>query len=188
VAGRGAVRFTAACKALPRQRFLPIAIALDALPEAPNVDPLKLLQVAREQSGLEADAVLLEIEARGVGTDGRVNLGVGDRGIIFTFTDPDSVPAAQRRWRQVTVGAQGIPMVSPDFDREPLPLRFRGAVVPPRCTFERVWKILGHIPRDLTAKIIYGRDNTGAASEIWTIEVPTMSVRQTTSDRVCAAW
>jgi hypothetical protein len=188
IAGRGTVRFTSDCKPLPRQRFIPNAVPLEALPDAPRVDPLKVLPLAREHAGLESDAVILEIEAKGLGTDGRVSLVGGDRGIIYTFADPDSVPAAQRRWRQVNVGAQGMPMVAPESDREPMPLRFKGAVLAPRCTFERIWKILGQVPKDVTARVTYGRDSSGTASEMWTIEVPTMGARQSTSDRVCAAY
>jgi hypothetical protein len=188
IEGRGTVVLEdASCKPLSRERFRPAARLLASIPGAPSaVDPLVALPLAREQSGLGPDSTLLEIEAKGVGSDGTVDFGQPDRHITFRFSDPESLPIAERRWRQVTLSAEGMPVTSTANDREPLPTRIKGPVAPPRCTFAQIWS-LGLPPKDARARIIYGADDSHTEAGEWTLEAPSLTSRVTHSDLSCVA-
>ncbi len=184
--GRGTVVLDdATCKPRSRERFRPPARPLASLPGAPSaVDPIKVLPIAREQSGLGPDSALLEIEAKGVGSDGTVDFSEADRRIVYRFSDSESLPIAERRWRQVTLDAEGMPVTSIASDRDPLPNRVHGPVALPRCTFGQVWS-LGLLKKDARAKIIYGADETSTEAGQWTLEAPGLAARVTHSDLAC---
>lgn len=190
VPGRGRIRVDAAtCKALPAQKLMPPAVPLASLPGAPQVDPGALVPLARTQSGLDADALLLEIDARGVGSGGRVDLSAGENGITYTFSDPPTAPNKARRWREVKVGKDGIPISSDAGDRTPLPGRFFNSLTPsPVCSFGHAYRTAGPVPASLTARVTYGPDIVSARSGLWTIDVPSMGVRKSITDSECAAW
>ena len=190
VAGRGRVRVDpATCKALPAQKLMPPAVPLASLPGAPQVDPGALVALARAQSGLEADALLLEIDARGVGSNGRVDLTAGESGITFTFSDPPTAPGKTRRWREVKVGKEGLPVTSDEGDRTPLPGRFFNTLTPsPVCSFSHAYKTAGSVPPTVTARVTYGPDIVSARSGLWTVDVQSLGVRKSITDSECAAW
>lgn len=190
VVTRGRVRVDpATCKALPGQKLMPAAIPLASLPGAPAVDPGALVPVAQAQSGLDADALLLEIDARGVGSSGRVDLNAAESGITYTFADPPTAPNKARRWREVKVGKDGIPVSSDAGDRTPLPGRFFNSVTPsPVCSFGHAYKTAGAVPPNALARVTYGPDIVSARSGLWTIDVQTLGIRKSITDSECAAW
>lgn len=184
VPDRGRIRLDpATCAPFPRERLRPPALPLAKIPGAPrDVDPIGIEPLARAQSGLEQDALLLEIEARGVGSEGRVDLNAPDAAIIYVFADP--VASTVRRWRQVKVGPDGMPVTSGDGDREPLPIRFfRSATPPPVCTFKeaRAYLALAQ-PNVGTVRLTYGPDPATQLGQ-WTLE--SSGARQTFSDSEC---
>jgi len=175
------------CKAISRDRIRPPKTPLSAIPGAPaGVDPIEALPAARNQAGLGGEARLLEIEAKGVGADGKVDFGAAEASIVYRFADPDTVPMAERRWRQVTLTSEGMPITSVASDREPLPIRVKGPVALPRCSFATAWA-MAKLPKDAKARIIYGADASFPESGLWTLEAPTMSARLARSDMGCAA-
>ena len=188
MAGRGHVRLDAAsCKPLPRERLRPPAVALAAIPGAPRaVSPIELTAFARTQSGLEADAVLVEIEARGVDSSGRVDLsGGGDNAIAFTFSDPPTVRVESRRWRQVNVTKDGMAIaIEQEWSARP------AMVPPPRCTFAGAHAYLtfkSGVPAP-AARVRYGPDALSPQTGLWTLEVGAGDVGQRLSDVECEAW
>ncbi len=192
VATRGRVRVDpATCKAVTGQKLMPAAIPLASLPGAPLVDPGALVAVAQAQSGLDADALLLEIDARGVGTAGRVDLNAAESSITYTFADPPAAPGKPRRWREVKVGKEGIPVSSDAGDRTPLPGRFFNSVTPsPACSFGHAYKTAGATAGNgnALARVTYGPDIVSARSGLWTIDVQSLGVRKSITDSECAAW
>lgn len=187
VVDRGSVQLDAAtCKPLPRERLFPAATPIASLPGAPHdVEPMTLLPIARTQSGLESDAVLLEIEARGVSSAGKLDL-TGDGGITFTFGDPASVPAATRRWREVIVDRAGMHL-KPIMGWEPMPSRFTADIMPPVCTLAHAFKGLGPVTAGATATIRYGRGSGAGESGEFDLLVPSAALHRIISDAECAA-
>jgi hypothetical protein len=186
---RGSVRLDATtCKPLPGQKFRPAALPIGKIPGAPaSVDPLAVLPLARQQSGLESDAILLEIDARGIGENGRLDLNAPNSGITFTVADP--IGSAVRRWRQVTVGREGIPIVGGDDDQKALPVRFFRAAIPyPKCTFAdaRAYLTLD-APSTEVQRVTYGPDLSGQAGQ-WSIESTGGWSRKTVPDAECGQW
>lgn len=187
VADRGSIRVDATtCAPFARERLRPPSLPVGKIPGAPkDVDPLAIAQLAQEQSGLESDALLLEIEARGVGPDGHVDLTSPGAGIVYVFADP--VASTARRWRQIRVGPDGIPVVSGDGDREPLPVRFFRSETPaPRCTFAeaRAYLTKSQAAAD-RVRLTYGPD---PATQLGTWTIESVSARQTSSDSECQVW
>lgn len=187
VVDRGSVQLDAAtCKPLPRERLLPAAAPVAALPGAPReVEPMTLLPIARTQSGLESDAVLLEIEARGVASNGKLDL-TGDGGITYTFGDPANVPAATRRWREVIVDRTGM-RLKPSTGWEPMPSRFTADIMPPVCTLAHAFRSLGPVTAGATATIRYGRGSGAGESGEFDLLVPSAALHRVLSDAECAA-
>ncbi len=188
VVERGSIRLDAAtCKPLARQRLLPVSLPLAGLPGAPReVEPMNVLPLARTQSGLDTDAVLLEIEARGLGVSGKIDLTTGDGGITFTFADPPSVPTAVRRWREVLVDKSGMHL-TPIKGWLPLPSRFSADIMPPTCSFAGAFKTVGAVPAGATGTVRYGRGSGSAESGELDIVVPSAGLHNVISDAECAA-
>ena len=184
--GRGRVRLDATtCKLRPRERLVPLPIALSAVPGAPqDVDPGALLATAREQAGLADDALLLEIDAHGVKANGRVDLGAVDGTITYTFADPPGTP--RRRWREVRVTAEGIPSVSMDNDVMPLPARLTGPVSPPTCTFADAYRTLGAEAGNAPARVVYVADAVSAKRGEFRIELGASGIRKRVADAECS--
>ncbi len=187
---RGSVHLDGAtCKPLPRERFRPPPLPVARIPGAPHeVDPLAVAPLARVQSGLDADAALLEIEARGVSARGVVDLDEPGSGITFTFAEP--LGSKRRRWRIVSVRRDGMPIASEFGDRSALPVRLAGTVVPPpRCTFAQARESLTRgASTPGTAQITYGPDIASGQTGLWSLEMATMSSRRTEGDVDCEAW
>jgi hypothetical protein len=190
VVDRGAARLDASnCKALARERLRPPPLALAAIPGAPReVAPLGIIDLARTQSGLDADAVLLEVEARGVGSNGLVDLTTGDNRITYTFSEP-AAASDKPRLRVVNVDKDGMPLTSADNDQDPRPPRFFSAVTPPpRCSFVHAYRTLGSLPAGATAHITYGPNGATADTGEWKMDVPSQGTSRNISDTECAAW
>lgn len=118
------------CQRVARTRLLPAARAAADIPGAPHsVEPLGLLEVARAHSGLEDDAVLVELAVTFVDSTGRVDLEGSRRlgSVSYTFADPPGAPGKPRR-RRVLVNRTGMD-VAADLDAAPY-----DAVPPPKCT------------------------------------------------------
>lgn len=191
VAGRGQLRIDAeTCQPLRRERLRPAAVALAAVPGAPrDVDPLAVLALARTQSGLEADAVLVELDARGVDRRGLVDLADRESGIVYTFSDPPSEPG-KRRWRHVKADANGMAAAAEDDDRA-TGAAFAGALpTPPRCTMPNAveYLLLGTSLPSVKARITFGSDVVAPDSGQWSLDVPSASLRKRVSDNECAYW
>jgi hypothetical protein len=185
VVDRGHIGFDAAtCKPLPRSRLLPLALPLESVPGAPReVDPMNVLPLARTQSGLEPDAVLLLIEARGVGATGKVDAST-DGAIAFTFADPPTEPAKSRRWREVQLDKSGL-AIKVLNEGLPVPSRFAADVRVPSCSFAHAFKTLGAPPGSV-GTIRYGRP-AGAVESEFDVAVASTG-RRAISDTECAAW
>lgn len=190
VQGRGTVRMDAeSCKAFPRERFRPQPLPLEKIPGGPRVNPMDLVALARTQSGLEPDALLLEVEARGVTEGGRVDLSDPESGITFVFADP--LGFKRRRWRQVTVSRAGMPITADEGDQTPLPVRLSGMIVPPpRCTFAQARDYLTRgIPGGVaSARMTYGPDLASGQSGLWSLELTSLPSRRLVVDVECEAW
>jgi hypothetical protein len=188
VVNRGRIEFDAAtCKPAPRARLLPLPVALEAVPGAPrDIEPMRVLTLARTQAGLEADAVLLQIEARGVGSAGSVDMTTGDGAIAYTFADPPSEPVKTRRWREVQVDKSGLRIKALN-EGLPVPSRFSGDIKLPVCTFAHAFKTLG-APAGSVATIRYGRGAGAGESGEFDVTIAGTAQRRTTSDQECAAW
>jgi hypothetical protein len=185
IAGRGRVRVDAnSCAPLPRERLRPPQIPLAKIPGAPSdIDPMEVLTLARTQAGLDHDAVLLEIDARGVSATGRVDLATRGRGITYTFADP--VSEKNRRWREVRIDTEGMPITPIDHDTNPLPPRFSGPPpAPPKCNFVSLARGFQTVLVGSKARVVYGGDATSGAGK-WTLEIPEMAFRQNVTDAQC---
>jgi hypothetical protein len=190
VVDRGAVRLDAtSCKALPHERLRPPALPVAAIPGAPReVAPLGIIDLARTQSGLDADALLLEVDARGVGSNGLVDVTAGDNRITYTFSEP-AAASDKPRLRVVNVSKDGMPITPTDSDQEPRPPRFfAGITPPPRCSFVHAYRTLGTLPAGATAHITYGPNGASADLGEWKMEVPSQGTSRSISDAECAAW
>jgi len=189
VAGRGAAHFDATtCKPVAGERLVPAALPLAEIPGAPkDVDPIALLPIAKARSGLEADAVLLEIDVRGMSSAGKVDLSAPDTGILYTFADPPR--GAQRRWRVVEVGKYGIPVTSTSDDHLPLPTRLEsGGIDAPACTLSFLFTTIGTMPADATAHVVYAPDSANPEAGALTVDVPGAGIHRTLTDAMCRAW
>jgi hypothetical protein len=189
VAGRGSIRLDGqSCKPLPREKLRPQALPLAKIPGAPrDVDPLEIVAVARTQSGLEDDAALLEIEARGVRDNGRVDLSAPETGITYIFAEP--LGQARRRWRQVSVRRDGMPISADEGNSTPLPVRLLGMSAPaPRCSFAQAREFLTRgIPAAAPARMTYGPDLASGQTGLWTLEIASLPSRRTVGDLDCEA-
>jgi hypothetical protein len=190
VPGRGAVRLDGvSCRPLARERLRPAALPIEKVPGAPGaVDPVAIVTLARTQSGFDPDAMLLEIDARGVMEGGLVDLQGEGRSIVYTFAEPPG--RKQRRWRQVSVTRQGIPTTNDDGDYSPLPVRFQGAALEtPRCTFADAWYYLTRkVPAVDAARMTYGPDLASDHAGMWSLELGSLASRRTVADVECEAW
>jgi len=190
-AGRGRIRLDAAtCKPLPRERLRPAAAPLSSIPGAPHaIDPMATLQLARTQSGLDADAMLYELDARGVSRKGLVDLDERGSSILYTFADPPGV-AGTRRWRHVKVDSSGIS--SPDEEeRAPGTAAMQGSMPPPpRCSLVHAFEYLtiGTPVTSGTARVTYGADVVAQQSGQWSIEISTVGFRKSARDLECEAY
>ena len=187
IAGRGSIRLDEKdCKPLPRQRLRPPSLPMEKIPGAPKVDPLAIVALARTQSGLDDDAALLEVDARGVNEQGLVDLTVPDAGIMYTFAEP--LGQKHRRWRQVFVRHDGMPIVADDGEIAVLPVRLFGAAVPPpRCSFgeARTYMTRGLRPGNALAHMTYGPDLAFLNISQWSLEIATSPSRRTVTDLDC---
>lgn len=184
--GRGVLRLAdGTAKPLNRDRIRPPALPLASVPGAPKVDPLEALAPARVQSGFGAHAAVLEIDARGVGADGRVDLSEATRSITYRLSEAESVPTVERRWRQVKLTSEGMPLTSSATDHDALPALVKGPVDLPRCTFAEAWA-RGGLPADATVRLIYRAEKSVPEAGEWTLDAPTMSTQITFTDRQCA--
>jgi hypothetical protein len=187
VAGRGAIRMNAVtCDPLPRERLRPAALAVKDIPGAPQkVNPLEIIGLARTQSGLPSDAVLLEMDARGVTSAGFVDLSAPDASITFIFAEP--LGQSKRRWREVLVRPNGMPIVSDDGDWSPVPARLAGPAIPtPRCTFAgaREHMTRGSVDVGL-AHVTYGPDLAFPTIGVWSLEAANLASRRSMNDLEC---
>lgn len=191
VEGRGELHVDAeTCKLFPRSKLRPAARPVSGVPGAPHeVDATALVPLARTQAGLDADAVLLEIDARGVDGRGRVNLAEAGKEIAYTFADPPGT-AGRRRWRQVTLGTGDLRITGDENDHAPNTADQGAAPPPPRCTIARAreYMTLGTTAGDADAHITYGADTVSQQSGQWWIEVPTSGLRRRVTDNECSAF
>jgi hypothetical protein len=192
VADRGQARFDAStCAPFPRERLRPPPLPLAEIPGAPAaIDLMQASSIALTQSGLEPDAILLEIDVRGV-RGGKLDLSDGESRIIYVLADPPSVPDAKRRWREVELAATGFAATARDGEHARLPSRFAGSVPPPPlCSFETAYRYLtlAAEPTEATARISYGRTDGDSPTGQWRIEIPSAGFRHTASDAECDAW
>ena len=186
VVDRGTVHLDGTtCASLPRERLLPAALPVAGVPGAPReVEPMKILPLARVQSGLEADAILINIEARHVNAAGKIDVTSADGGMYFTFADPPTIAVASRRWREVQLDGSGLRIKALN-EGLPIPSRFASDLKPPTCSFAHAIKTAGAIPADATATVRYSRGFDGGQFEI---SVASIALRRTISDAECAAW
>lgn len=183
--GRGLVRLAdASRKPLGKERLRPPALALSAIPGAPRVDPLEALAIARGQSALGLDAAILEIDARGVGSDGRVDLKEANRSITYRLSEPESVPPAERRWRHVKLTQEGMPVTPIATDHDAPPPLLKGLVDQPRCTFADAWARGGFAP-DAKVRIIYRAATSQPESGQWTLDAASLTEELIVSDKKC---
>lgn len=185
---RGTVQIDAqTCKPATGETIRPPALPLAAIPNSRDgVDPLELVALARTQSGLGKEAVLFEIDARGVPSSGRIDLTARDVSIVYTFGDPPSVPAAERRFRRVSVTSQGIPIV-PSAATD-VPTYFKAPIDLPQCTFSRAHRVMGDTFHDALAHIAYGPTQESQDAAQWTMALPSADLFLAVSDRVCVSW
>jgi hypothetical protein len=189
VDGRGQMRVDpATCKALPRERLRPPAVPITAVPGGPKrVEATEAIALARKQSALQDDAVLVEIDARGVTKGGRIDLEAPDSSITYTFSDPPAVPVSERHWRQVEIRATGMQVTASDEQQGPLATRFDVSVAPPRCTVASAHAYLALAGgTEGAARITYDADSSHQGR--WTLEVPGTGTRRNISDLECDAW
>lgn len=183
---RGMVRLADGTnKPMNRDRFRPPALPLASIPEAPRLDPLTALATARAQSGFGEHSALLEIDARGVGSEGRVDLGQASRSIAFRIAEPSTIASSERRWRLVKITSEGLPVTSTATDHDALPALVHGPVETPRCSFADAWA-RGGLPPDATARIIYRAERPGTDAGEWTLDAPSQATEITFTDRACA--
>ena len=185
--GRGFVRLADGTnKPLTRDRFRPPAVPIASIPGAPHdVDPLAVLSLARAQSGFGPAAAILEIDARGVGANGLVDLGEVNRSVTYRLSEAASVPTSERRWRQVKLTAEGMPITSIATDDDDLPTLVRGPVDLPRCSFAEAWA-RGGLPADSTARVIYRAEGAFPEAGEWTLDAPSLGTQLSFTDRQCA--
>jgi hypothetical protein len=191
VAGRGRIYVDgAACKPAARNRLRPRALAVNGVPGAPAaVDPMATIALARKQAGLDDDTVLLQLEARAVTANGRVDLGSADGRVIYTFSDPESVSINSRRWRQVELGPDGM-SVKVDETHRPLAANFDLAVVPPHCNLEdaRAYMMAKQtVAPTSPVRITFGPSVTSHEGR-WTMDVGGTDLRQEITETECEAW
>jgi hypothetical protein len=188
LAQRGTVQIDAqTCKPATRETIRPPAVPLAAIPKwRQGIDPLDLLPLARTQAGLGNDAALFEIDARGVQSNGRIDLSARDVSIVYTFGDPPSVPEAERRVRRVRVTNQGIP-IAPSSSPEAA-ARSKKAVALPECTFARAHHVAGDSFYDALAQITYGPTQESPDAAQWTVDLPSVDLHLAVSDNVCLTW
>ena len=191
VEGRGELRIDVeTCKPLPRNKLRPAPVPLASVPGAPReVDATGLVTMARAQSGLDADAVLLEIDARGVGAKGRVDLSRTGNEVVYTFADPPGA-AGQRRWRQVAVGTSEMNVTGDENSRAPSPATQGAAPPPPLCTIARAreYMTLGTTAGEADAHITYGADTVSQQAGQWWIEIASTGLRRRVTDNECEAF
>jgi hypothetical protein len=185
---RGRARIDASsCQPAEGERLLPAALPIGSIPGGPaEVDPIATLPLARTQSGLGPDAVLLEIDARGLGSNGRVDLTSREAGIDYTFAEPPS--STRRRWRVTHLTKDGMPVISTDQDQLPIPSRLSGAVTPPSCTLAFVYTTLGDIADGARVRFLYAADPISGEAGEFRIEAASIGLHRTISDAECAAW
>jgi hypothetical protein len=161
VANRGEMTIEdATCARTPRSRLVP-ARTLTDVPGAPHsVDPLRLLDITREQSGLESDALLVGLTLTFVDATGRVDLDGPRRVGSFSvdWSDPPNTGGRQRR-RHVLIDRRGFTTT----EVEPIPF---DPVPPPRCT---VPNLLRRVP-----DVIATPDETILDYRAWPNHQPTV--------------
>jgi hypothetical protein len=191
VEGRGELRLDVeTCKPLPRNKLRPAPLALASVPGAPrDIDATAVVTLARTQSGLDADSVLLEIDARGVGAKGRIDLSKQGNEIVYTFADPPGA-AGTRRWRQVSVGLTEMNVTGDENGRAPSPATQGASPPPPLCTIAkaREYLTLGSTAGDADAHITYGADTVSQQAGQWWIDVPSTGLRKRVTDNECDAF
>lgn len=191
VRGRGQARLDVECKPLPRERIRPPARPLSSVPGAPNrVDPLAAEGAAREQAGLEPDAVLAEIEAKGVGTDGTVAFSAeGDAAVTYTFADPDAAAGSNvRRWRRVVLDKEGFQVVADESERGPLPPEYDPMLAPPRCGFGSAFTYMTLEGPPVARAVVAYRSDVVSHQGRWSLSLPGGGARPSISDLECEAW
>lgn len=187
VAGRGSIRIDPeSCKPFAREHLRPAAAAVETIPGAPRVDPIEIIPRAKAHSGLEGDALLLEIDARGVDDRGRVDITQPDHAIDYVFVDAGE----RRRWRRVTVGPRGMPVAADETELGPLPVRFGGvSVATPRCTFAEARDYLARgTPSLASSRIVFGPDIASGQGGQWSFESANAPARRVVGDIECEAW
>lgn len=191
VDGRGELRIDVeTCKPLAKNRLRPAPIPVSSVPGGPReIDATAVVPLAKTQSGLDPDAVLLEIDARGVGPKGRVDVSQTGNEVVFTFADPPGT-AGTRRWRQVTVNATEMTVTGDENGRAPSVAAQGGAPPPPLCTIARAreYMTLGTTAGDADAHITYGADTVSQQAGQWWIDVASTGVRRRVTDNECDAF
>ncbi|MBX3273840.1 MAG: hypothetical protein KF729_26485 [Sandaracinaceae bacterium] len=174
---------------------------IDALPGAPHaVDPMEVLEAAREVSGLGPDAQLVSIEASYVGVDGRVDLDAATyRGSVrYRFGVPR---ASTGQSAQAPLGAPRVR--APNADAASVELNARGMQGPlrvlarapstvrfvplPRCSFADVWALASArgAPRPAVAAVTYHAALDGAP--VWSFRIADTDVALSFGDAECVA-
>ncbi len=189
VANRGTIQIDpATCRPLAGETLAPPMLPIAKIPGAPSaVEPVALVALARKQSGLREDAALLEIDARGVRRTGLVDLNLPEAGITYTFAE---APTAQgRRWREVFLRKEGMPVTSTETDGLSVPTRLLGEAPPlPLCSVAFAIKTAEGLPEGAVVRVTYSAEASAEASGEWRVEVSSLGLRHRVSDGVCEAW
>lgn len=186
VAGRGRARIDpSACALVPGERLLSPAVALDAIPGGPRVDAFALVALAREHAGLGAGAELLEIAVRGMDSNGKLNLAAPEHRVVFLFADPATTSPKERRWREVNVTRDGMPVVSTETDGRPIPSRILGSVDPPVCHADSLYKTVADAAGGGEVQVTYAADTVASRAGAYKVETGMAGVLRRISDAEC---
>ncbi len=191
VAGRGVVHIDAqTCRLRARELLRPAPKPLASLPGAPKaVDPMAMLELAKAQSGLGADAILIDLDARGVDRRGLVDIGDRRNSVSYAFSDPPK-ESAERRWRHVKVDADGMTLAPADEDRPSGVALQSGAPPAPLCSVAHALEFMTRdVPADGTrARVTFGTDIVSPGVGQWSMESTTIGLRKKVSDSECEFW
>jgi hypothetical protein len=171
----------ASCRADPADTFVPPAIGINELGDPQSVSPLAWLARAKQQSGL-ADAVLLEMFARGLRQHGVVDVTKPDSGVEYVLADSSST--VQRRVRRVRLEGCGFTRASTVRDwKNPT------TAPTPKCTFDDARVYGSPKASDAVARVRYKATPAGDDG-VWIIETNTggKNVVVEVSDTTCTAW